>query len=399
MRAGQATLLGLLWLAGVNCRAPLFAVAAVLPYLVRDLDLSFTVAGAVTGLPLLMMGLASMPGGWLTDRFGASRTLAGASAVIAVSAAARALAPGAVPLLVATVVLGIGIGIVQPALPRVARETLPSRVGLASAIFFNGLIMGGVGSAAATPWLLAWLGGPAAWRPTLLAWTAVAVLGAVGWGAVAFAQRGRPVTHAAPRLTSLAPLRLSASIPGIPALTLAMGTQSAIFYTYANWLPTYLTGRGWTIEATAAPMAALTAGVMGASVFTAPLARAIGSRAAVGVGGAITVVGFIPFLAAPDAAAWISGLAIGIGTTIAFGIGLAAPAELAPASQVGTVAGFMLGLGYAEATLGPLTIGTLRDLLGSYDIGWWFVLALCVVLTLSALGVPSRRSLAPRPLS
>ena len=57
---------------------------------------------------------------------------------------------------------------------------------------------------------------------------------------------------------------------------------------------------------------------------------------------------------------------------------MAAPAALAPAQRVGITAGVLLALGYGEATLGPVALGSLRDASGSYEVGW--LLALLVVL-------------------
>jgi cyanate permease len=63
---------------------------------------------------------------------------------------------------------------------------------------------------------------------------------------------------------------------------------------------------------------------------------------------------------------------------------------LAPARSDGVTAGVLLALGYGEATLGPLALGALRDTFGSYSIGWLLMVALGLLLTATALGVPSR---------
>jgi cyanate permease len=49
-------------------------------------------------------------------------------------------------------------------------------------------------------------------------------------------------------------------------------------------------------------------------------------------------------------------------------------------------------VGYAESTIGPVAIGSLRDAFGSYEAGWLLVLALALVLTATALGIPGRSS-------
>jgi CP family cyanate transporter-like MFS transporter len=369
----------------------MFALNPLMPLVIPDLKLSFTEAGLVSGVPLLMMGLLSIPGGWLTDRAGTRRTLAAAMLAMAAASFGRALAPSGVILLAATVVLGSSIGVVQPALARLARETLPHNVALASSIAFNGFIVGATAALVLTPGLLLPLLGPTSWREALLVWTGLPVVAAVAWAIAARVGKGiQGDPHA--RLVSLAPLRQSLAIPGIPALTLAMGTQSAIFYAVAAWLPSYLAARGWSVESIAVPLAVFTLGSLVTAPLTAPTLALLGYRLTLAIFGLVIVAGFAVFLAAPDATAWLCALTVAGGTTILFGATLAAPAQLAPASRVGTTAGVMLAVGYVEATLGPFALGVLRDVLGSYELGWWFMLGLAVVLVGTALGVPGRQN-------
>ncbi|HEX8966351.1 MAG TPA: MFS transporter, partial [Chloroflexota bacterium] len=141
--APLAVTLGCAWLAALNSRAPLLAIGPLLPLVIVDLKLSFTAAGLVSGLPLLLMGVMGLPGGWLADRFGAREVMIGCLTGITLAGVLRAMAPSDVVLVGGTILLGIAIGTLQPALPRTARDTLPKRTSLATAIYFNGLIVGG----------------------------------------------------------------------------------------------------------------------------------------------------------------------------------------------------------------------------------------------------------------
>lgn len=394
MGVEQVRWLGLSWLAGVNCRAPLFALAPLLPLAMRDLGMSFTLGGAVTGMPLLLMGLLSLPGGWLADHLGARRTVALASTGIALAAVGRAVAPDGFVLLASTLLLGAAIGVAQPALARAARELLPERVSLASSVYFNGLLLGGVGSAAATPYLLGYLGGGGEnWRAALLLWATIALASAVGWGWVA---RG-PGGASRPAVAGgwLQPLREAASIPGVPALTLVLGTQSAIFYTFSNWAPSYLTQRGWPLEAVGVPLLLLGFGTLVAGLVTVAVQSRLGSRWAIVLSGMAVAAGIAVFLVWPDQTAWLCALLVGAGTTMAFGITLAAPSVLAPAHRVGTTAGLMLAFGYVESAIGPMSIGALRDAFGSYELGWWLLLGFALVLVAAGLAVPGGPAPAP----
>ena len=152
----------------------------------------------------------------------------------------RAFAPDGAVLLSGTVLLGLAIGALQPALPRVARDTLPHRTPLATAIYFNGLVVGGAAGLALTPLLVDVIGG---WRGVLLGWAAVGAVATVGWIVL---RPPRQVELQRGRLR-LQDIRDALTLPGMAALSLAMGTQSAIFYTFSSWAPTYLVARGWSL--------------------------------------------------------------------------------------------------------------------------------------------------------
>src|SRR5689334_1260884 len=113
------------------------------------------------------MGAFGLPGGWLTDRLGARQVMIASLLALTIAGLVRGLAPTATVLLIGTLLLGMGIGLLQPALPRVARDTLPRRIRLASAIYFNGLVMGGAAGLALTPWLVR-IAGSTSWRGVLV---------------------------------------------------------------------------------------------------------------------------------------------------------------------------------------------------------------------------------------
>jgi CP family cyanate transporter-like MFS transporter len=279
--------------------------------------------------------------------------------------------------------LGVGIGALQPALPRVARDTLPHRTPFATAIYFNGLVVGGAAGLALTPLLADVIGG---WRGVLLGWAAVGAVATVGWIVL---RPPRQVELQRGRLR-LQDIRDALALPGMAALSLAMGTQSAIFYTFSSWAPTYLVARGWSLAGATLPVASLplTSIVFGA--LAAPVEARFGRRIVIATAGLIVAAGLVLFLIWPDQTVLPCAIAIGAGTTLAFAVCMAAPAALAPAHRVGITAGVLLAIGYAESAIGPAAIGSLRDVFGSYEAGWLLVLGLALVLIATAVGIPGR---------
>ena len=69
------TAVSLLWLAGAGLRLTILAVPPVIPLIQADLQLSGTEIGILSGLPVILFGIAALPGSLLIARFGALPTL------------------------------------------------------------------------------------------------------------------------------------------------------------------------------------------------------------------------------------------------------------------------------------------------------------------------------------
>ena len=65
----------LLWLAGAGLRLTILAVPPVIALIQSDLDLSGTEVGILSGLPMILFGIAALPGSLMIARFGALPTL------------------------------------------------------------------------------------------------------------------------------------------------------------------------------------------------------------------------------------------------------------------------------------------------------------------------------------
>src|SRR5262245_18105639 len=113
-------LLCLLWLAGMAMRVAVLAVPPVIP-LIRD-ELRMSESGLLIGLPLVAWAFAAYPGSLLIARLGATLTLIVGLTATALDAVARAAAPDVWLLYLATMLMGFGIAVTQPALPTLVRE-------------------------------------------------------------------------------------------------------------------------------------------------------------------------------------------------------------------------------------------------------------------------------------
>src|SRR5207237_8653536 len=90
--------LPLLWLAGTDLRLTLLAVPPLLPIIHTDLHLDEKGVAALGGLPVLLFGIAAVPGSLLIARIGPRRALIVGLCVIGLASALRGLGPS-VPML------------------------------------------------------------------------------------------------------------------------------------------------------------------------------------------------------------------------------------------------------------------------------------------------------------
>ncbi|MGH7683614.1 MAG: MFS transporter, partial [Vulcanimicrobiaceae bacterium] len=122
----------------------------MLPLIHRTLSMNEAAVGALTGLPLLLLGIAAVGGSLLIARIGARGAWIAGLLLVAAGSAARGAGPSEAMLFAMTFVMGLGVAVCQPAAPTTVGEWFPRSIGFATAIYVNGLLVGETLSAAFT---------------------------------------------------------------------------------------------------------------------------------------------------------------------------------------------------------------------------------------------------------
>src|SRR5262249_28783465 len=156
-----------------------------------------------------------------------------------------------------TALMGFGIAVMQPALPPLVRSFLPRHVGLGTAVYANGLLVGEIAPVALAQPLLGAVEG--SWRVALVAWSvplvAIAALVAV---------LGPRLGHEAEAPT--APRWWPNWKSGLVwRLGLVFGSITSIYFATNGFLPVYLRVSGQT-DWTNSALTALNFGQMPASL-------------------------------------------------------------------------------------------------------------------------------------
>jgi MFS transporter, CP family, cyanate transporter len=379
-------LLCLLWFTGMALRVAVLAVPPVIPFIRDDLGMTETEVGVLIGLPLVTWAFAAVPGSLLISRLGATLTLIVGLAAAALAAAARAAAPDVWFLYLATMLMGFGIAVTQPALPTLVREWLPHRIGLATAVSTNGIMVGvAIGPMLTIPVVLPLI--DRSWRLDLVLW-ALPVL-ATAIILVLVAPRSPPPAGAergsAPRWWP------DWKDPAVWLLGFAFGGNNALFYGVNAFLPEYLASIG-NGELTGAALGLMNGSQLVASTLLLVTAEHVQRRA-------------WPYLVfGPAALAGVLGIATGTGTEIVIAAALvgfslavtlvmtlALPPVLSPPGGIHHLSAGMFTIGFGVAVVLPIVCGALWDLTGR---PWtaFVPLGLCAVLVTSVGVALSRRA-------
>lgn len=368
----------------LNLRPVAAQVGPVLPTLQADLGLSGLTAGLLTSLPTLCFAVFGALAAPLGQRFGVHRTILAGLSMLVVGSAARTLTSQSWSFLAWSTVALAGMAVCNVLTPSVVRRHFAHHVGMATAVYSLSMSVGVTLASAVTVPLSHAIGG---WRPAFLASASVSVLALVPWLVALRHDRGHRPAHATTRisLAGVARTRLGW------VMALFFGFQSAQAYSVFGWLPSIYQDAGLS-ESQAGLMLGLATGLGIPLAFLWPAymsrrPRPVGLLLVVSASG---LLGYSGLLVAPGRWPWLWAGLIAVGTS-SFPMILALFGLRARTSE-GTAAlsGFAQSVGYFIALFGPLTMGTLHEVTGSWS--WPVVALLAMNLPMAIAGLLACRS-------
>ena len=345
----------LLWLAGNSLRLTILAVPPVIPLIHDDLNLNATQIGILTGLPSMLFAFAAVPGSLLIARLGVRTALVVGLALTAIGGALRGALPDVAWLYAMTIAGGAGVAIMQVTMPPAVRAWVPDRIGFATAVYTNGLLIGELLPVALMlPLVLPLVGGSWQW-------------GFVVWSA--------PVAVIAVLMLAFAPRQAAANGSAAPGrrwwpdwrngliwrLGLMLGTINATYFATNAFLPDYLRSNGQS-EWISAALSGLNAGQLPASLLLLAIAGRLERRAwpyvVCGLLCTIATIGIV-FGSGP----WIVVAATlqGFAAAAILILVLALPPLLSPPDDVHRVTAAMFTISYSCAVIVPIISGMAWD--------------------------------------
>ncbi len=363
-------------LTALNLRTAVNSVGPVLEEIRLDLGISSSGAGLITAAPLLCFAAIGFAGPSLSARFRDAHVLAGALLAMTAGLVVRAVAGSFGVFLAGTVLAMVGGALGNVLLPGLVKRYFPHRTGLLVGAYTSAMTAGGaLASVTAAP--IAHAVGDGGWRWALGIWAVLAFVATVPWLLVR-ATPGAGRTPQMVRMSSLARSPLAWTFAGFFAL------QSMQAYVLVGWLPSYLRDEGMSAAAAGLllgfnqllviPVHAVVPALTVRQHRQRPLLVAFVAAYLVGWGGLWVAPG-VAWL-------WMVFLAVGLG---AFAMALTLMGMRARTPQsTAALATVVQGWGYIMGGGGPLLVGVVLGLTGSY-VGM-FVVVLAAALALLVTG-------------
>lgn len=375
-------------LVGTALRPQALIIGPLVGHVQADLGMSHGVAGLLSTIPVLCMGLLAPFGPVLAASIGPKMGVAVCVALVGIFGVARAFLPDAFTVLLATVGVGVGMSLVGPILPMIVRARLPNHPAAGTGAYVIGFVIGGSITAAVAVPLADAYGG---WRASF------GIVSAFAFGSLAawlwLMPRDEGHRRTAPSLPKLPWRRPSAWLLGA-----IFGSQSILFYGCITWLASAYVERGWG-AAEAGSLIALMTGIGLVSTVAVPVfADRIGTRRSqLAIAALLSAAGMLIIALTPgeqpgSLVAFGATALLGLGIGLYFPLALTLPVDVAgDAGDAASISALMLLIGYLLAATSPVVLGLVRDATGSFSSVVWILVGISLVMIPLALSLHPAR--------
>lgn len=354
-------------LVAFNLRPAITSIGPIIDIIQQDIKLSSSAAGLLTSLPLIAFAIMSPIAPSIGNRYSYERAFVFGLALLLIGIMIRSIS--AVPLLLGgTLLIGLGIAVLNVLLPGLIKDRFPTKVGLMTSIYSTA--MGITAAAASGLSITLAVEYELGWQRSLLFPAVPAIVGIFLWLYLSKVRTVRQQTE-----TVFMPgKKKGAQVWGSLLawqVSAFLGFQSFLFYVTISWLPAILIDYGTT---------ALSAGWMlsfaqfvglPASFFVPVIAeRFYNQRWIAAFLSALVLAGYAGLLVGQGQPVMIlCVLLIGFGLNGSFALALTYLGMRArTAEHASALSGMSQTLGYILAAVGPIFIGFLYDATQSWTL-------------------------------
>jgi FSR family fosmidomycin resistance protein-like MFS transporter len=347
-------------------------VSALFPILEKSLDLTYAQIGWIAFTLNMTSSVMQPVVGYLSDKRPAPWMLPVGMGLSLLGMAGLAYAPGFYWVLLAVMFIGLGSAVFHPEGSRVVNFAAGGRRGLAQSIYQVG---GNFGSSLAplmTMYIFFPLGQPGAVWGTLLAAAAIAVLlRVVPWYRRQLAIHGKPIKRPAKIAPDAASRERTVVIFALTLLIILVFSRSWYFSGISTFYQFYAADHyGMSVKAAQLPIFLfMAAGVLG-TFFGGVLADRLGRKKMIlfSIGGAAPFALLLPHVSIH----WIYPVSFVLGFILmsGFSVSVVYAQELLP-GKVGMASGLITGLAFGMGALGAVVLGKAAEIWGLADVMNW----------------------------
>jgi len=362
-----------------SMRSPISPVGPLVSQIKASLDLSAGFAGLLTTIPLLLFGIVSSFAGKIMNKF-SDKVLIPSCLGLSFAGILLRSYLGIGGLLLGTSLIGLGIGILNVAMPVFIRANYRKKIGFVMGVYTMSMALLSAVSAGVCVQLSGLLDG---WSNSLAAFAVFPVLAVPVW--LLAVRQGfikRQPTQSVP-LMEIVKSRVNWYI------ALYMGFQSSVFFCLIAWLPSVLIERGATKEEAGLLMLMMQIislpmnFLMPVLMQRFPLKKGLLAL----LSGAMYVTGFL-FLLQTVTWMWILGvILLGIASGLCFSFALTLiTVRGRNEGETAGISAFSQCIGYLLAAPSPAILGLLNDVSGSFFLPLLALIFICVPMVFSGIG-------------
>ncbi|MGJ9457913.1 CynX/NimT family MFS transporter [Oceanobacillus sp. CF4.6] len=366
-----------------NLRPAITSIGPIIGIIRDDIGLSSWSAGLLTSLPLIAFAIMSPMAPRLANRFTNERSMLIGLILLFIGISVRSISIIFL-LFMGTLLVGLGIAILNVLLPGIIKDKFPNKVGLMTSVYSTSMgILAATASGLSVPLANGMNGG---WQVALLLWTIPVTIGIIVWSYLSRKERKKNQTEI--KFIQSADNQIWRS-PLAWQVAAFMGFQSFLFYVTISWLPAILHDSGLSM-ATAGWMLSFTQIIgLPASFLVPMIAEKFKSQR--GIVFVLTLSSFLGYggllLGTSYAVMLISILLIGVALAGSFSLALTFLGMRAKTpKQAAELSGMAQSIGYLLAAIGPIIIGYLYDLTNAWTVPLIMIMFVSILVFLFGMG-------------
>lgn len=377
--------LALLWLVGLYMRLPILIAPPLAGDIAEALSLGSAAVGALTTVPYVVLALSMMLAVRFARGIGMLRALVLALVIVTMGSGARGLTLSVPVLFIASVVMGLGLALMQVTIPALLRDWTPRHLALGSTVYLNGMTVGELIGAGATRPIVLKLAGDS-WQVAMLLWSlpALMIVALLVLKLRAAPRRAGGVSEAesGPRRgISLRSRRVW--LMGVP-----LAASVGLFMATNAYMSSILDARDETELLTLALLFYNASPLAASLVMLWRGRRWITRRWPLGIFAALGVLGLVGFLAMEGWPALIALVVSGFGITLELTLIMALPPCLERGEAVASLTAGMSFVGYSLAFVMPMVGGWMAEAFDRASLSLWPMLVFAALSLVAVCRMP-----------